>query len=76
MTELLERAVAAARGLPPDMQDEIARLVLQLTGDEAQPTVQLTPEESASFDESFAQAARGEFATDEEISAIWAKHGL
>lgn len=76
MTELLERAVEAARGLPPDMQDEIARLVLQLTGGEDQPVIQLTPEEAASFDESFAQAARGDFATDEQIRAIWAKHGL
>lgn len=76
MTELLERAVEAARSLPPDMQDEIARLVLQLTGEENEPVIQLTPEESASFDESFAQASRGEFATDEEIRAIWAKHGL
>ena len=76
MTELLERAVAAARSLPPDMQDEIARLVLQLAGDEDQPPVELTPDETASFDESFAQAARGEFASDEEIRAIWAKHGL
>lgn len=76
VTELLERAVSAARSLPPDRQDEIARLVLQLTSDEDQLLIPLTPEEAASFDASFAQAARGEFATDEQIRAIWAKHGL
>ena len=36
----------------------------------------LTAEEETSLQESLAQAARGEFATDEEIRAIWAKHKL
>jgi hypothetical protein len=76
MTELLERAVAAARSLPADRQDEIARLVLQLARNEDLPAIQLTPEDEASFDESFAQATRGEFASDEQVQAIWAKHGL
>ena len=76
MTEFLERALEAARSLPPAAQDETARLVLQLASDKDQPCIELTPEEEASFDESFAQAARGGFATDEQIRAIWAKHGL
>jgi len=75
MTELLEHAVAALRNLSPEMQDNLARMVLQVVG-EAQPVVQLSPEEDASFDESFDQAERGEFATDDDIRAIWAKHGL
>ncbi|MCQ4188185.1 hypothetical protein [Methylocystis suflitae] len=37
---------------------------------------QLNPEEEASFEESLAQAERGEFATDDQVRAIWAKHGL
>lgn len=75
MTDLLEKAVAAARGLPPAMQDDIARVVLTLAGQD-QPPVILTAEEEASFAESLAQASRGEFATDEQVRAIWAKHGL
>lgn len=75
MTDLLERAVAVARNQPPDMQDDIARVVLALTGAD-HPVVQLTAEEDASLAESEAAAARGEFATDEEIRAIWTKHGL
>jgi hypothetical protein len=43
---------------------------------EDQPVLQLSVEEAASFDESLAQADRGEFATDEQVRAIWAKHGL
>jgi hypothetical protein len=75
MTKLLEQAFEAARSLPPAMQDEMARLIMAMTGDEL-PVVQLTAEEEASFEESLAQAERGEFATDDQIRAIWAKHGL
>jgi hypothetical protein len=76
MTELLELAVEAARSLPAERQDEIARLVLQWAGNEAQPVYTLSREEEASFAQSLAQAARGEFATDAQVRAIWAKHGL
>ena len=75
MTKLLEHALETVRGLPPEMQDELARMLLQFAGEE-QPVIQLTAEEEASFQESFAQADRGEFATDEQVRAIWAKHGL
>jgi hypothetical protein len=75
MTKLLEQAVEAARALPPAMQDELARILLQLAGED-QPVIQLTPEEASSLAASLAQAARGEFATDEQVRAIWAKHGL
>lgn len=75
MTKLLEQAFEAARNLPSAMQDDMARVIMAMTGDEL-PVVQLTAEEEASFDESLAQAERGEFATDDQIRAIWAKHGL
>jgi hypothetical protein len=75
MTKLMERAIEAVQAMPPDTQDELARLLLRIAGDD-EAVIELTPEEEASFAESFAQAARGEFATDEQIRAIWAKHGL
>jgi hypothetical protein len=62
------------QALSPEAQDDLARLLLQLTGDE-EPVVELTPEEAAD-DASLAEADHGEFATDEEIRAIWAKCGL
>ena len=75
MTKLLEQAVETVRGLPPEMQDDLARVILQLAGED-QPVLQLSAEEEASLGESLAQADRGEFATDEQVRAIWAKHGL
>jgi len=75
MTKLLEQAVETVRGLPAEVQDELARILLQLAGTD-QPVVQLSAEEEASLAESLVQADRGEFATDEQVRAIWAKHGL
>jgi predicted transcriptional regulator len=75
MTRLLEQAVETVSTLPEETQDELARILLQLAG-VAQPPYQLTPEEAADLDASLAEAERGEFATDEEVRAMWAKHGL
>ena len=75
MTDLLERAVAAARALPPDMQDIVARILLTFAGEDP-PAIQLSADDEASFAESLAQARRREFATDERVRSIWAKHGL
>ena len=76
MTKLLDQALAAARSLPPDAQDDIARVVLRLTGADDETPVPLTPEEQAAIAASKAAAARGEFATDEQARAVWARHGL
>jgi predicted transcriptional regulator len=74
MTRLLDEAVATVSTLPEDVQDDVARIMLQLAGVEQPPYV-LTPEEEADLDASIAEARRGEFATDEEIRAIRAKYG-
>jgi hypothetical protein len=77
MTALLDRALEAARGLPPAAQDDIARVVLRLAGsDDETPPVELSPDEQAAIAVSKAAAARGDFATDAQIRAVWAKHGL
>ncbi len=76
MTKLFEEAVDAVRQLTAVAQDEIARVVLQLVRDEDLPPAPLSAEEEASFDESLAQAERGEFVSDETIDAFWTKHGL
>jgi len=76
MTDLLERAVEAARTLSPQVQDEIAHLVLQLAGADDQPSVELSSDERSAIERSKAAAARGEFATDADIRGVWAKHRL
>jgi len=76
MTELLEKAIAAARKLTSDEQDDIARAILALAGGSDIAPVELTEAERAALARSKDAAARGEFATDEQVRAVWAKRGL
>ena len=76
MTELLEKALEAARKLPTDAQDEIARVVLMLAKADDSPVVTLSKEERTAIAASKDAAARGEFATDAQVRAAWVKHGL
>jgi hypothetical protein len=76
MTQLLDQALEAARNLPPAEQDNIAHIVLRLTGADDEGPVPLTPEERAAITASKVAAAHGEFATDEQVRAVWAKHSL
>ncbi len=75
MTDLLEHAMDRVRMLPPEVQDEVARIVLSFTDDDAL-LVELTPEEDAAITRSMEAAERGEFATDAQVLTVWAKHGL
>jgi hypothetical protein len=75
MTKLLEQAVETVRALPVETQDDLARLLLQFAGEE-QPVISLTAAEAASFGKSLEQAARGDYASDEQVCAVWVKHGL
>ncbi len=72
MTELLEQAIEAARGLSPPAQDEIARLILAAASRDEDYIV-MSPEEELSFDESIEQEERGEFVSKDELQAFWAK---
>jgi hypothetical protein len=76
MTKLLEQALQVARHLSSDAQDDIARIILQLAGADDAPSVALTDDERTAIARSKDAAARGEFATDEQVRATWAKHGL
>jgi hypothetical protein len=76
MTKLLDDALEVARSLPPKAQDDIARVVLRLAGTDDEAPVALSPEERAAVATSKAAAARGEFATDDQVRAVWAKRAL
>ena len=69
MTKLMEKALEAVRRLPPDSQDEIARAMLTLAGeDEPEP---IDAAHLSDVLESLAQAQRRRFATDAEVEAAF-----
>jgi hypothetical protein len=74
MTKLLDEALDAVRQLPTESQDEIARAMLALA--DGQGPVPLSPEEREAIRRSKEAAERGEFATEQDVRAVWAKHGL
>ena len=69
MTQLLDRAVEAVRQMPPERQDAIAHFLLDLTDDDAPEP--LDAEDLAAVEEGLAQIERGEFATEEEVAAVF-----
>jgi hypothetical protein len=73
VTKLIERALAAVSRLPPETQDDLARLMLALAEGAAAP---LTSEEAAAIAEAEAEIARGERVPPETIQAFWRTHGL
>ena len=75
MTKPLEQAIARLRQLPEEAQDALAVALLSVAEDTA-PHVPLDDETRAAIHEGLAQAERGEFVPDEEIEALWKRHGV
>jgi predicted transcriptional regulator len=73
MTKLMERAIEKVRTLPAEDQDRVAVAVLSLAEEGPVP---LDDEARAAIREGLEQARRGEFVPDEEIEALWKRHGL
>ena len=76
MSKLLDQAVEVVRRLDPASQDDIARVMKMLPGDGEGDVITLNLEERAAIAKSKAEVARGNFATDEQVQAVWAKYGL
>jgi hypothetical protein len=76
MTKLLDQALEVVRGLPPEAQDDVARILLELARDDDSEPVTLSPDERTSIAVSKAAAARGKCATDGQVRAVWAKRDL
>ncbi|HEX8165859.1 MAG TPA: hypothetical protein VF601_08735 [Beijerinckiaceae bacterium] len=70
MTKLMEQALDAVKGLSPESQDEIARLLLHLAKGDEEPE-SIDPDHLPAVLEGLGQVRRGEFATDEEVEAAF-----
>ncbi|MGH6816059.1 MAG: hypothetical protein ACREC6_10160, partial [Hyphomicrobiaceae bacterium] len=72
MTTLLEKALEVVRGWPDQRQNDAALLLLALDRLGSQP-YSASPDELRAIDEALAQTARGEFASDEDVEAVFAR---
>ncbi len=70
MTKLLDAALRAAQRLQPADQDEIARAMLSLMGDEGEAE-EIDPSHLPDVLEGLAQAKRRQFATDKDIETAF-----
>jgi hypothetical protein len=75
MTKLLENGIDAVRDLPPEQQNRAGELLLSLAN-QARRGVRLTPEQIDDVRLAIAEADQGDFASDEEMAALWKKCGL
>lgn len=73
MTKLMDKAVEALRNLPDPLQDDLARMVLDLVSD---APLALTSDEAAAIAEAEAELARGERTSAADVNAFWSRHGV
>ena len=76
LSKRMKDALDAVSTLPADQQELLAVELLERARDLARPPTRLTPEERAELEAELAAAKRGELATDEEVAAMFRKHGL
>jgi hypothetical protein len=75
MTKMLEEAISKVRELPDAEQDEAAELLLSVAANGGGP-VQLDEETRAAIREGREQARRGEFVSDNDMTAFFKRHGI
>ncbi len=72
MTELMEKALATVRSWPAEQQDEAAEILLALDR-LGSGSYQASDAELRAVDEAMRQVERGEYATEVEVEAAFAR---
>jgi hypothetical protein len=75
MTKLLDQGIQAVRLLPAERQDVAGEVLLAIAG-QRRAGYSLSAEQIEDIKLALAEADRGEFAADAEMSALWRKCGL
>jgi hypothetical protein len=76
ISKRLADTLDAARVLTADQQDLLAAEMLERVQSLSQPPLDLSAEERAELEAELAAALRGELASDADVAAMYAKHGL
>lgn len=72
-TKLLTEALVRVETWPPEVQNELAELALELDAGVNRDVYRPTAEELAGIDRGLHAAADGRFASDEQVAAVFAK---
>jgi hypothetical protein len=75
MTKMLEEAINKVRELPEAEQDEAAEMLLSIASKRGEP-VRLDDDTRAAVREGREQARRGEFVSDEDMTAFFKRYGV
>ena len=73
MIKVLERAIERVRALPKKEQELAAQMLESIAGDDSE-VYELTEEEHQLLDEALASVERGEFASEADVEAAFAKY--
>jgi predicted transcriptional regulator len=71
--EQINSVLDRVRTWPPERQEDAVRVLLQMEAAGTEVYV-LSDDERAAIEEGMAQARRGEFATDEEVAALFNRY--
>jgi predicted transcriptional regulator len=72
-TAMLARVLERVEAWPPEVQDELAKIAIEIEAGMSGREYEPTPEELAGVDRGLRAADEGRFATDEEVEAVFAK---
>ena len=75
MTKLLQDALEQVKRLPEERQNELAEMLITAAESDLHP-YRLNAQERGAVGEAQSQVARGEFASDTEMAALWKRFGL
>jgi len=75
MTKILEEAIAKVRKLPEDRQAYVAEVLEQIAAAGSGP-FKVPEDHRAAVLQGFEETERGDFVSDDEMSALWKKCGL
>lgn len=74
LSKRLEKALQAVKSWSLDRQEAAADILEQMDRLSSAP-YELTDEERADIEEALLEARRGEFASDADVAAMFARHG-
>jgi hypothetical protein len=76
LSKRMQQALEAVSNVSAEREDLLAAELMKRLRLLEQPPTRLSPEERAELEVALAAAQRGEFASDAEVEAMFAKHGL